>query len=80
MKQERTGFRESHLRKNEDELTLALLRLLVFQKKWKSAELVERVLRGPTLFTLSIEAEGLEDNIKTRHTAQFVSSTHQPEL
>jgi len=63
--------------RNVEELTLALSRLLLYQKKWGAYAFLETVLSGPTLITLSIVAEGLEDNTKIKHTAQFVSNMNQ---
>ncbi len=72
-----TDFSVFRPRRNEDELTLALLQLLSSQKKWQAEVLEKLVCQGPTLFTLTIEAEALEGNIKTKHTVQFVSSIDQ---
>lgn len=80
MNLEHTDSNVSLRQRDVDELTLALLQLLRLQKRWGIEELIDRVLREKTLFTLSIEATGLEDNIKTKHTVQFVSDTFHQEL
>jgi len=77
MKLEFIDSNESHPTKDVEELTLALLQLLVYQKGWIG--LVEYLSSQKTLITLSIEVMGLEDNIKTKHTAQFDLNISQVE-
>ena len=79
MNQESTDFRESRPLRNEAVLTLALLRLLLSRNGFLAEETVRSVLKQPTLLTLSIVAEGLEDSTKTKHTVQFVSNIHRLE-
>lgn len=69
-----TGFKESLPQKREEELIQALSQLLVCLKQHPDSNL-EKILTQQNWITLTIEAEGLEDNTKTKHTVQFVYDT-----